>query len=202
MAWMFCYIDRSITGPVVSWMIDNDVGFMRDAPMPHALGGIIGGMFFAGYMLTQFPAGYLGDRYGRKVMIVISTAWAGVATLLSGLTRSLSGFVAARVLTGLGEGAYYSNDRALVSAVTPESKKGFGMGIVFVGLATGLTFATVATPYIIDFAAMTWGSDIAWSVPFLIFSIPTLLVSIGVWKFLRDPRKEKERYLPALTRSS
>ena len=200
MAWMFCYIDRSITGPVVSWMIDNDIGFMRDAPMPHALGGIIGGMFFAGYMLTQFPAGYLGDKYGRKVMIVISTAWAGVATLLSGLTRSLSGFVAARVLTGLGEGAYYSNDRALVSAVTPESKKGFGMGIVFVGLATGLTFATVATPYIIDFAAMTWGSEIAWSVPFLIFSIPTLLVSIGVWKFLRDPRKEKERYLPALTR--
>lgn len=200
MAWMFCYIDRSITGPVVSWMIDNDVGFMRDAPMPHALGGIIGGMFFAGYMLTQFPAGYIGDRFGHKVMIVISTAWAGVATLISGLTRSLSGFVAARVLTGLGEGAYYSNDRALVSAVTPESKKGFGMGIVFVGLAAGLTFATVTTPYIIDFAAMTWGSDIAWSVPFLIFSIPTLLISIGVWKFLKEPRKEKERYLPALTR--
>jgi len=62
-------------------------------------------MFFAGYMLTQFPAGYLGDRHGRKAMVVISTLWAGVATLVSALTRSLNSFVAARVLTGLGEGA-------------------------------------------------------------------------------------------------
>lgn len=200
MAWMFCYIDRSITGPVVSWMIDNDIGFMQGAPMPHALGGIIGGMFFAGYMLTQFPAGYLGDRYGRKVMITISTAWAGVATLISGLTRSLNGFVAARVLTGLGEGAYYSNDRALVSAITPEEKKGLGMGVVFVGLAAGLTLATVATPYMIDFAAESFGSDVAWSFPFMIFSIPTFLVALGVWRFVRRPRDDKEEFLPALAR--
>jgi MFS family permease len=202
LAWMFCYIDRSITGPVVSWMIDNDIGFMQSAPMPHALGGVIGGMFFAGYMLTQFPAGFLGDRYGRKVMIVISTAWASVTTFLSGLTRSLNAFVAMRVLTGLGEGAYYSNDRALVSAVTPESKKGFGMGVVFVGLATGLTIATVATPYMIDFAARTWGSEIAWSFPFLVFSIPTMLVAVGVWKFVRRPREDRQEYLPALARLS
>lgn len=199
MAWMFSYIDRSITGPVVSWMIDNQVAFMVDAPMPHALGGIIGGMFFAGYMLTQFPAGYLGDRYGRKTMIVISTAWAGVATFLSGLTRSLSAFVAARVLTGLGEGAYYSNDRALVSEVTPEEKKGLGMGVVFVGLSVGLTIATIATPYILDLAAEAWGKESAWFVPFLLFSFPTFIVALGVWRFVRSPRR-KQSYLPALAR--
>ncbi|MDD1769008.1 MAG: MFS transporter [Methanomassiliicoccales archaeon] len=202
LAWMFCYIDRSITGPVVSWMIDNEIGFMQNAPMPHALGGVIGGMFFAGYMLTQFPAGYLGDRYGRKVMIVISTAWASVTTFLSGLTRSLNTFVAMRVLTGLGEGAYYSNDRALVSVVTPESKKGLGMGVVFVGLALGLTLATVVTPYMIDFAARTWGSESAWSFPFLVFSIPTMLVAVGVWKFVRRPTGDRQEYLPALARLS
>ena len=101
MAWFLCYLDRSVTGPVVSWMIANDVGFLAEAPMQHALAGIIGSMFFAGYMLTQFPAGYLGDRYGHKTMVVISTAWAGVATLLSGMSRSLFGFVTMRVLTGL-----------------------------------------------------------------------------------------------------
>jgi len=34
LAWMFCYIDRTVTGPIVSWMIDNHVAFMVDAPMP------------------------------------------------------------------------------------------------------------------------------------------------------------------------
>jgi len=198
MAWMFCYIDRSITGPVVSWMIDNQVSFMVDVPMPHALGGIIGSMFFAGYMLTQFPAGYLGDRFGRKAMVVISTLWAGVATLFSALTRSLNAFVAARVLTGLGEGAYYSNDRALVSQVTPEDRKGLGMGVVFVGLSMGLTIATIVTPWMIDWAAGIWGNDGAWFVPFLVFSFPTVLVGLGVWRFVRPPDERKQNYLKAL----
>jgi MFS family permease len=107
-----------------------------------------------------------------------------------------------RVLTGLGEGAYYSNDRALVSAVTPESKKGFGMGVVFVGLAMGLTLATVATPYVIDFAARTWGDESAWSFPFIVFSIPTMLVALGVWKFVRRPKEDRREYMPALARLS
>ena len=62
-------------------------------------------------MLTQFPGGYLGDKYGHRTMIAISLIWAGIATLLSGLITGLVLFIAIRVITGLGEGAFYSNDR-------------------------------------------------------------------------------------------
>ncbi|MFP4197741.1 MAG: MFS transporter [Methanomassiliicoccales archaeon] len=192
-AWMFCYIDRTIMGPVVSWMIDHQVSFISGAPMPHALGGIIGGMFFAGYVLTQFPAGYLGDRYGSKAMVVISTVWAGIATLITGLTRSLNAFVMARVITGLGQGAYYSNDRALVAAVSPKEKKGLGMGVVFVGLSAGLTVGTIATPYIIDWGADIWGPEQAWSLPFLIFSLPTVLVGLSLYRFIRTGKAQEYR---------
>ena len=51
--------DRTITGPVIIWMIQNKVAFMNTAN-PYALGGLIGSIFFAGYMLTQFPGGYAG----------------------------------------------------------------------------------------------------------------------------------------------
>ena len=156
MAWMMLYIDRSITGPVVAWMIENNVSFLASAPLPHALGGIIGSMFFAGYMLTQFPAGYLGDKYGYKTLIVISLAWSAVTTFASGLARDLQSFVAFRILTGLGEGAYYSNDRAVVQAITPAEKRGLGMGIVFVGLAAGLTIATLFTPGCSIRSAFRW----------------------------------------------
>lgn len=186
LAWFLCYLDRSVTGPVVSWMIANDVGFLAEAPMQHALAGIIGSMFFAGYMLTQFPAGYLGDRYGHRTMVVISTAWAGVATLLSGLSRSLFGFVTMRVLTGLGEGAYYSNDRAIINSSTPQDKKGMAMGIVFVGLALGLTVATLITVPIIELAVPYLGPGSAWAVPFFVFAPPTMLVSYGLWRYLDD----------------
>ncbi len=184
MAWMMLYIDRSITGPVVSWMIENDVSFLAAAPLPHALGGIIGSMFFAGYMLTQFPAGYLGDKYGNKVLIVISLAWSGITTFISGLARDLQGFVAFRILTGLGEGAYYSNDRAVVFDATPAEERGLGMGIVFAGLAAGLTIATLITPWLLDSVSLSVGREAAWSVPFLVFSLPTLLVCLAVWRFV------------------
>jgi MFS family permease len=165
LAWMFCYIDRSVTGPVVSWMIKNKVSFLADTTMPYAIGGIIGSMFFAGYMLTQFPAGYLGDKYGRKVMLVISTAWSGIFTGITALSNSLTAFVATRVATGLGEGAYYSNDRAMVASETPVGKRSMGMGIVFIGLGAGLTIATVFTPYILDASSGPLGKEVAWTVP-------------------------------------
>lgn len=196
LAWMLLYIDRSVTGPVVSWMIENQVAFLAEAPMPHALGGLIGSMFFAGYMLTQFPAGHLGDRYGHKVMVVISLLWSAAATFLSGLVKSLNGFVAARILTGLGEGAYYSNDRALVKEITPPRKLSMGLGVVFVGLAAGLTIATLVTPYLLDATASWLGPERAWTGPFLVFSLPTMLMAVIIWKRM-PARTEEINYLAA-----
>lgn len=184
LAWTVAYADRSITGPMVSWMIANHAGFLATG-YPYALGGIVGSMFFAGYMLTQFPAGYLGDRYGRKAMIVISTLWSGVLTAASGVASTVLAFVGFRVATGLGEGAYYSNDRALVRLVTPERERALGMGVVFVGLATGLTFATIATVPILDWAASVWGTDAAWRALFVLFAIPTAAVGLLFWRAAR-----------------
>ncbi|MHC1680874.1 MAG: MFS transporter [Methanomassiliicoccales archaeon] len=196
-AWTMCYLDRAITGPVISWMIANDLALIEGVYEPHAVGGLIGSMFFAGYMLTQFPAGFLGDRYGRRTMLVISTVWAGTATILSGMVRGLNAFVAARVLTGLGEGAYYSNDRALVTQVTPPGKVGTGMGVVFVGLAVGLTAATVTAPWLIDWAEGFMGRS-AWSFPFLLFGPPTVVV--GLIMHRRLPAGAMETYRGALPR--
>lgn len=186
LAWTAAYADRTVTGPMVSWMIANRGGFLATG-YPYALGGIIGSMFFAGYMLTQFPAGYLGDRYGRKVLITVSTVWAGIATAASAAAGSVLGFVGLRVVTGLGEGAYYSNDRALVRVVTPERERALGMGLVFVGLATGLTLATIATVPLLDGAASLWGPDVAWRAVFLLFAAPTAAVGV---LFLRVVRVE------------
>ena len=127
LGWTVSAADRAVTGPVVTWMIDNHVGFLAAAHNPHALGGLIGGLFFAGYMLTQFPGGYLGDRYGHRTLIVVSLLWAGVATLLTGLMGGLVMFIVLRVVTGLGEGAFFSNDRTLITSVTPERDRSFGV---------------------------------------------------------------------------
>ncbi len=57
LAWTVSYADRTVTGPVVSYMINNDLAFVQGVETPFALGGLIGSLFFAGYMLTQSQAG-------------------------------------------------------------------------------------------------------------------------------------------------
>jgi MFS family permease len=176
LGWTFAYIDRTLTGPVVTWMIENKVAFLGSAATPHALGGLLGSLFFAGYMLTQFPGGYFGDKFGYRTVIVISITWAGIMTLLTGLTGGLVAFIALRVLTGLGEGVWYSNDRSLVAQVTPPQKLGFGLGFVMGGLGVGLTAGIVGTIYVIDGAKPFLGND-AWKAPFLVLGLVTLAVA-------------------------
>ena len=101
-------------------MIDAKVPIMAGAENPFALGGLVGSLLFAGYMLTQFPGGYVGDRLGHRTVIVIAIVWAGIATILSGVITALLGFVALRVITGLGAGLFYSNDRAVIAAAVAD----------------------------------------------------------------------------------
>jgi ACS family D-galactonate transporter-like MFS transporter len=184
--WVLSYADRTLTGPVIAWMIENKAGFIGDASNPAALGGLVGSMFFAGYMLTQYPGGRLGDRYGHREMIVVSLLWAGVMTIVSGIWAGLIVFVAARVLTGLGEGVFYSNDRTLVIKHTPVHRRTLGLGVVISGLSIGLTLGIVLTPVFIE-----WGADLgmgtgSWRLPFWIFGVGAIVVGVVAWSYFRS----------------
>lgn len=186
LAWMVSYTDRALMTPVIAWMISNKVSFFANAPNVYTLGGLIGGLFFAGYMLVQLPAGILGDKHGNKVMVVTCIAWAGLATLVTGFAGSLFTFVAFRVFTGLGEGALYSNDRPIIAAATPPHKLGRGMGLAITGISAGTAISLFSGAATMEWAAKIWGNEIAWRVPFFLWVIPTLLVALLLYFFIKD----------------
>jgi len=186
LAWTVSYTDRALMTPVVAWMISNKVSFFANATNAYTLGGLIGGLFFAGYMLVQLPAGILGDKHGNKVMIVVCIAWAGLATLVTGFAGSLFTFVAFRVFTGLGEGALYSNDRPIIASATPPHKIGRGMGIAISGISVGTAISLFTGAATVEWAAKIWGNEIAWRVPFFIWVIPTLLVALLLYIFIKN----------------
>ena len=152
LGWFVSYVDRVATGPIITYMIENEVSFFADVANPHGIGGLIGSLFFAGFMLMQFPGGYFGDRFGYRAIIVLSIVWAGIVTLLTGLVGGLITFILLRVLLGLGEGVFYSNDRSYIAYHTPPKKVGLGMGVALTGLSVGLTAGTLGVPYLITVA--------------------------------------------------
>jgi MFS transporter, ACS family, D-galactonate transporter len=186
LGWVVSYADRTLTGPVIAWMIQNKAAFIGAAANPEALGGLVGSMFFAGYMLTQYPGGRLGDRYGHREMIVVSLAWAGVMTVVSGVFAGLIAFVAARVLTGLGEGVFYSNDRSLIIKHTPVPRRTLGLGVVISGLSIGLTLGIVLTPILIKWGGNLGMGDGSWRLPFYVFGVAALVVAALAWGYFRS----------------
>lgn len=189
--WLVSSADRVITGPVVTWMIQHKVAFMA-TDQPYALGGLIGSIFFAGYMLTQFPGGYAGDRYGHRTVVAISLFAAAAATLLSGLAGLLVLFIGARILTGLGEGLYYANDRTIIADTTPLAERSLAMGIVMVGLSVGITLATLGGAWIIEVSRPWLGDAHAWRAPFFVLAAMTFVTAWGLRSELWRTRSRRD----------
>lgn len=95
----------------------------------------------ASYSLMQFlfvPLwGRLSDRVGRRPILLISIAGGFVSYLLMGFTRSLTGLLVARILSGIA-GANISAAQAVIADVTKPEDRAKGMGLV--GAAFGLGF--------------------------------------------------------------
>lgn len=184
LGWFVSYIDRTATGPIISYMIEHEVAFFADVSNPHAIGGLVGSLFFAGFMLTQFPGGFLGDRFGYRAIIVLSIFWAGVATILTGIAGGLLTFIIFRVLLGLGEGVFYSNDRSYIAYHSPSEKVGLGMGIALIGVSMGLTVATLGVPLLLGWAEPHFGKD-AWRIPFFVLGGITIISGVLIARFLK-----------------
>ena len=192
-AWVVSSADRTIAGPIIAYIIGNDLPIIQGISNPYAVSGLVGSLFFAGYMLTQFPGGYLGDKFGYRTIIVISTIWAAIATVLTGLMTAIVGLVAMRVITGLGEGMFYSNDRSVIVEQTPPEKRSFGLGVVITGLAIGITVALVSVPFLIELGNSVLGADNGWRMPFFVLGALTLIVGFGISRFFGRQREREFR---------
>ena len=106
-------------------------------------------------------------------------------TVVSGLVAGLVAFVAARVLTGLGEGVFYSNDRTLIMNHTPVAKRTLGLGVVIAGLSIGLTVGIIFTPLLIGWGTSLGMGGEAWRMPFFVFAAFTFVVVAIAFTFFR-----------------
>ena len=63
--------------------------------------------------------GTLGDRFGRRAVLIVSVIIFGLATVLAGMTNSIGWMTALRILSGCGFGAAAPNAVALANDWLP-----------------------------------------------------------------------------------
>lgn len=123
-----------------------------------------GGLFF----------GYLGDRIGRKPVLLITLMLVGIGTVLIGLlpTYEQIGFwaplclVLLRLVQGFGAGAEYTGAVIMLAEFAPRERRGFWCSFAPAGVGLGMLLASGAFWLVSklppdDF--MSWG----WRLPFL-----------------------------------
>jgi DHA1 family multidrug resistance protein-like MFS transporter len=99
------------------------------------------GFAFSGTFLSAFLAiplwGTLGDRYGRKMMVVRAIFGLALSQILIGLSQNVIQLVLFRILQGAISG-FIASSLALVSTNTPKEKMGYALGLLQSSTAGGM----------------------------------------------------------------
>src|SRR5437667_5245161 len=77
---------------------------IAELQLSYARAGLLASAFFYAYVLMQLPAGLLGDRFGRRRILVLGLLGGALAAGLTGLAGSFATLFAARALTGACQG--------------------------------------------------------------------------------------------------
>lgn len=144
------YIDRiniSVTArqmmPALG-LTEQDMGFVFSA-------------FVVGYALFQIPGGWLGDRWGIRIVLMIALVWwscftAWTATAATSFLAGPLGIVGAlaliRFLLGVGEAAALPTFNRAVTDWLPAHERGLGIGIAIGGIGIGAAITPPVTAWI------------------------------------------------------
>ena len=122
--------------------------------------------------------GFLGDRFGRKPMIVATVAIYGVGTALCGFSHNLGQLILFRSITGLGMGGGWAPGQSLVAESVPAERRARYAGYVQTGAPLGVLLAAAAGGYL--------APAIGWRLTFIVSALPAVFVVAAVLKWMPE----------------
>ncbi|MGH7357624.1 MAG: MFS transporter [Candidatus Rokuibacteriota bacterium] len=170
--WICNYVVRMAFSPLLE-------PIMAEFGLSHAQGGFLFSVFFYGYVAMQVPAGLLGDRFGRKRVLVIGILLVAGASVATGLSGTLVALVLARLVTGLAQGLYFANDRPIIAAATPPDRLAVGQGVSFSGLGVGTALGVLVGGAL--------GELLPWRQVFLVLAVLPLVSATLIGRLVPDP---------------
>jgi len=144
------YFDRTNIGLALP-LIRRDLGI--DAT--HA--GLVGGIFFWGYVITFLAGGWLVARFGaRRVVLVCLLCW-GTAAMATGLVRTTNELMAVRLVLGVAEGPVWAAASSLTASWFTRRERGKAFGFWTISSPLGALLAGPISGFVLahhDWRAM------------------------------------------------
>ena len=147
------------------------------------------GMVFSAQAITMMIAspiwGALADRHGRKLMVQRATYGGAIIIVLMAFVTSAEQLVLLRAIQGFITGMV-SAANALVAGVAPRERIGYAMGLLQVGLWSGIAVG----PLIGGALADAYGFAMPFVVTAVLLVLSGVLVHVGVEENLTPSQKQ------------
>jgi len=143
------------------------------------IAGLALAAFAVGNVIAVIPAGRLSDRIGRKPLLIIGLALAGISTASLGLTPSLPIFLAEAVIAGAASGIYGSPQQAAVADIIGRARGGQAVAAFQMMSDFGSIVGSLGVGMIAQQLSFEWAFAISGAI--------LLLASVG-WMFAPETR--------------
>ena len=144
--------------------------------------------FVAAYTLvfaaTMVPAGMLGDRYGRKRLLLAALVLFGIASAACAYAPSAGAFIAARALLGVAAGVATPLTMGVLPVLFPEQERGRAVAIVLSATMLGYPIGPILGGWLL--------SNFWWGWVFLI-NVPVVAIAAVSVSFLLPESRSSER---------
>jgi MFS transporter, AAHS family, 4-hydroxybenzoate transporter len=163
----------------IGWSVPSLTHAWHVAPSAFALAFLWSNI---GVMAGALAAGPIGDRLGRKPLLLISLALFGLASLASAFSPSLDFLAGTRFFTGAGIAGGFAGTVALTGDYTPQRLRAMMIMLTFTGAPIGSFIGGLAVSYL-----LSAGFD--WPVIFIIGGVfPLVLMAITALRLPESPR--------------
>ncbi|MBY0121241.1 MFS transporter [Bacillus sp. S/N-304-OC-R1] len=180
LGWVALYATRTILNPIMG-DIQNEFGLSNSQL------GLIMSIFFIGYAGLNIPSGILGDRIGKKRVLVPGVILFGVFAAITGMMPTFFLFMLAWLLTGIFQGFFYGPSYGLSSEAIPPKHITVGSAIINSGMAFGTSLGYYISSYAVHEYGMSWRS------PFFIIAVPVVLIGLAMLWVVKEKPKSKEQ---------
>jgi len=185
-AYVSSFMDRYIIGLLVD-PIKETTG-ASDTTM-----GFLASAFNLTYALIALPMGMLIDRRSRTKIVAIGIFLWSLATLWTGMAKTLVQLFLARMSVGVGEAVLSPASFSMIGDSFPKEKRGLPIAVysmaLILGSALANILASVILPWAEGFGQITmpvFGDLETWQFIFIIVGLPGFLLSL-IFLFFREP---------------
>src|SRR5713226_5721742 len=144
----------------------------------------------AGFML---PAGVLGDRFGRKLLLLIGLVTFGISSVIASQMTSADGLILMRVVMGASGAIVLPLVTSILPSMFEEDERQRAIGFSGAGAFIGLPLGPLVAGWLLTHYA--WGSIFLINAPVVVIAVA------GAWFFIpesKDPDPKRLDWIGAL----